>query len=114
TTPPPILTKAANYRQTMVSLRHRMKPAARTFSKIIHTPSIEAASEVVGKTILRPSATLGATTTAVLFTGFLYIYARHYGFVLRGSGIWITLLLGAVVGLAVEVLYRMMRRLGRH
>src|SRR5688572_17817422 len=41
----PLLTKAENYRQTMVSLRHRLKPANRSFSKIIHNPVVENVSE---------------------------------------------------------------------
>jgi hypothetical protein len=107
-----ILTKGENYRQTMVTLRHRMKPAARSFSKLVHAPAIEAASEAVGKTVLRPSISLGATTTAVLLTGFMYFYARYYGFELRGSEIWLTLIVGAVIGLLVEMVYKTARRLG--
>lgn len=105
-----ILTKVENYRQTMVSLRHRMKPAARSFSKLVHAPMVEATSEVVGKTVLRPSISLGATTTAVLLTGFMYFYARYYGFELRGSEIWLTLIVGAVIGLLGEAVYKAARR----
>lgn len=108
-----VLTRAANYRHTMISLRHRMKPGARAFSKVIHAPVVEATSEVVGKTVLRPSVSLGATTTAVLLTGFVYLYARHYGFLLRGSEIWITLILGGVIGLVIEGIYKSTRRLAR-
>ena len=106
----PVITKAINYRQTMVSLRHRMKPAQRQFSTIIHNPAIEAASEFVGKTVLRPSVSLGATTTAVLFAGTVYFSARHYGFVMKGSEIWIALLIGGVLGLIVEGCYKLIRR----
>jgi hypothetical protein len=106
----PVLTKAINYRQTMVSLRHRMKPAQRQFSVIIHNPAIEAVSEVVGKTVLRPSVSLGATTTAVLFAGTVYFSARHYGFVMKGSEVWIALVIGGIVGLVVEGGYKLLRR----
>jgi hypothetical protein len=106
-----ILTKAENYRQTMLTLRHRMKPTARSFSKVIHTPAVEAASELVGKTVLRPSISLGATTTAVILTGFVYLDARHYGFILRGSEIWLSLIVGAVIGLVFELIYKTARRL---
>ncbi|HUC21009.1 MAG TPA: hypothetical protein VMR98_05985 [Candidatus Polarisedimenticolaceae bacterium] len=109
----PVLTKEVNYRQTMVSLRHRMKPAARQFSKIIHIPAVEAASEIVGKTVLRPSVTLGATTTAVLLAGVVYFSARYYGFVMKGSEIWIALILGGIIGVTLEGLYKFFRRLSR-
>lgn len=108
--PAPVLTKAVSYRHTMMSLQNRLRPARRRFSKFIHAPAVEAASEAVGKTILRPSISLGATTTAVLFTGFLYFSARYYGFELRGSEIWISLLLGAVIGLALEFIYKLIKR----
>jgi len=106
-----VLTKAENYRQTMISLRHRMKPTARAFSNLIHTPAVETASEAIGKTVLRPSVSLGATSTAVLLTGFIYLYARYYGFELRGSEIWLTLIVGAVIGLLGEGVYKTFRRL---
>lgn len=108
--PQGILSKAANYRHTMISLRHRMKPAARSFSQFIHRPTVEVASEALGKTVLRPSISLGATTTAVLFVGFIYFYARHYGFILRGSEVWIALLFGAAAGLLLEGLVKLVRR----
>ncbi len=106
----PVLTKEINYRQTMVSLRHRMKPAARRFSTIIHAPIVETASEVIGKTVLRPSVSLGATTTAVLVAGIVYLNARHYGFELRGSEIWVSLLLGGAIGLIIEGTYKLLRQ----
>jgi len=106
----PVLTRAINYRQTMVSLRHRMKPAARQFSTIIHNPAVEATSEFVGKTVLRPSVSLGATTTAVLVAGVVYFNARHYGFSMKGSEIWIALLIGGIIGLIIEGLYKLLRR----
>jgi hypothetical protein len=58
TAPTHILSPAQNYKNTMAGLQHRMKPAARTFSKFIHTPAVERSSEFVGKTVLRPSVTL--------------------------------------------------------
>ncbi len=110
----PVLTREANYRQTMVSLRHRMKPAAKQFSKIIHTPAVETSSEIIGKTVLRPSVSLGATTTAVLVAGFIYLFARHYGFRMQGSEIWVALLVGGVFGLLIEGIYKTTRRMRGH
>jgi membrane-bound ClpP family serine protease len=110
---PPVLTKAANYRQTMTSLQHRMKPAARSFSRFIHKPLVDSTSELVGKTVLRPSVTLGATSTAVLATLFLYIYSRWYGITLRGSEVWLALLIGAVVGIVAEGVWKLLRSLSQ-
>jgi membrane-bound ClpP family serine protease len=106
----PIIDQADNFKQTMVSLQHRMPPTARRFSKIIHRPTVEAVSEVVGRTVLRPSVSIGATTCAVLVTGILYLYARSYGFPLQGSAVWIGLLIGGILGLIIEALYRSVQK----
>jgi membrane-bound ClpP family serine protease len=110
----PVLTQAANYRQTMVSLQHRMKPAAREFSRFIHSPAVENVSEVIGKTVLRPSISLGATTSALVVTGILYFAARYYGFELRGSEVWISLIIGGVLGVLIEAIARAVRRASGH
>lgn len=106
------LTRRISYEFTMKSMRQRLSPASRSFSKFIHNPTIEATSEVIGKTILRPSISIGATTTAFLVGLFLYLTARQYGFVLRGSAIWIALIIGAVIGLFAEGLYKLFRKAG--
>lgn len=105
-----VLTKAANYRHTMASLQHRMKPAARRFSKFIHRPTVENVSEALGKTVLRPSVSLGAVSVAVVTVGFVYLSSRHYGFVMQGSVLWISLLAGGILGLIVEGVYRLIKR----
>lgn len=107
----PLLTPSVNYRNTMASLRSRMKPAARQFSRFIHSPIVEKSSETLGKTVFRPSITLGATSTAVILGGFLYIFARLNGFSLSGSEIWIAMLLGAMIGLLCEMIFRSVRRI---
>jgi membrane-bound ClpP family serine protease len=109
----PLLTKELSYKHTMISLQHRLKPAARRFSKVIHSPAVEATSEVIGKTILRPSVSLGATSCALLVAGSLYLFARYYGFTLRGSEIWIALIVGGFIGLLIEALYKTVRRARR-
>ena len=107
----PLLTPTLNYKQTMRSLQHRMKPATRQFSKFIHSPVIDSTSEALGKTVFRPSVTLGATTTAVLIGGVLYIFARLNGFTLSGSEIILALILGGIFGLIIEGIFKSVQRL---
>ena len=104
-----VLTRATNYRHTMISLQHRMRPATRAFSRIIHAPGVEVVSEVAGKTVFRPSVTLGAVSCAALFTAILYLYSRSQGLVMRGSIVWIALLVGALVGLIIEFINNKVR-----
>lgn len=107
---PTKLDKEAAYNDTMRSLRRRLKPASRAFSQVIHAPVIEKASEVAAATVFRPSVTLGATLTALIIGGSAYLTARTYGFILSGSEFILSLLAGGIIGLAVEMLGKLIRR----
>lgn len=102
--------KAAAYAQTLASLQRKLSPSSRAFSRLIHAPMVEQASEVAGKTIARPSVTLGATLTALVVGGFFYLSARRYGFALSGSEFILSLLAGAVLGLIAEGVLKLLRR----
>lgn len=101
--PRPQFNRKAAYTETMQSLHRRLKPTSRQFSNFIHQPSIEKTSEALGKTVFRPSVTLGATVTAFIIGAFLYITARWYGFTLSGSEFWVAMLVGGVLGLVIEM-----------
>lgn len=107
------LDRLISYRDTMLSLQRRLQPAQRTFSKFIHSPGVDKASEVVGNTVMRPSVTTGATLTALTVGLFFYIVAKRYGFVLSGSEFILSLLIGGLLGLAVEFIIKTTRKLKR-
>ena len=97
------------YAQTMASIRRHLPTASRAFSKVIHTPMVEKTSEAVGKTVMRPSVTLGATSTALLVGGFTYFLAKHYGYALSGSSILLSLVIGGLVGILIEGIAKLFR-----
>lgn len=101
-----------NYRDTVASLQRRLSPRSRTFSKIIHAPAVEKTAEVLEKTVMRPSVTLGATSTALILGTVFYWTARHYGFRLSGSEMIIALIVGGLLGAAIEWVSSMLRRKG--
>lgn len=103
------LDKATAYRQTLHSLQQRLRPASRSFSQFIHNPSVEKTSEVIGNTVLRPSVTLGATLTALIVGGTLYLTAQHYGFALRGSELILGLIAGGIIGVVIEFIVKALR-----
>jgi len=107
---PLLLDKALNYKQTLASLQRQLSPASRRFSKVIHQPAIEKTSEVLEQTVLRPSIALGATTTAFIVGAFFYLTARHYGFALSGTEIVLSLVVGAMIGLAIEGIVSVLHR----
>lgn len=104
--PLPHLDYKLNYTQTMASVQRRMQLVSRSFSKVIHTPAIEKASEAMERTVARPSLTAGATWTALIMGSLFYFTARHFGYVLSGSEITLSFIVGAIIGLALEAAWR--------
>ena len=94
----------ASYKKTMKETQAHMKPAQRSFSKVIHNPAVEKSSEVVGSTVARPNAILTGSVLAFLFTLALYVFARYYGYPLSGSETIAAFILGWVVGLLFDYL----------
>jgi hypothetical protein len=109
----PFLNHKLNYVQTLASVQRRLNPVSRSFSRVIHAPAIEKASEVLEETIARPSITVGATWTALILGSIFYFTARHYGFALSGSEITLSFVVGAVLGLVLEGFWRALRRRSR-
>lgn len=106
---PTRLDKKSSYWQTVHAMQRRLKPASREFSKFIHNPSVEQASDVVGKTVLRPSVALGATSTALIVGAFFYFTARQYGFLLSGSEFIVSMLVGGILGTILEFSFKAIR-----
>lgn len=98
----PLLNPKLNYADTMRSVQQRLKPASRAFSRVIHTPAVEKASEMLEKTVARPSITAGATWTALIVGSIFYFTARHYGYMLSGSEMLFSFVVGALIGLVLE------------
>jgi hypothetical protein len=94
----------ASYKKTMQETQAQMKPASRTFSKVIHNPVVEKTSEVIGSTVARPNAILAGSASAFLFTLALYLIARYYGYPLSGFETIAAFILGWVVGLLFDYL----------
>lgn len=94
--------KKLAFKQTMKHTQAELKPASRVFSKVIHQPVIEKASDIAAKTVFRPSITLGAALGAFLGGTMFYGFARYYGFDLSGTEFIFSAIVGAVVGLVWE------------
>ena len=109
-TAPSTWERLREYRHTLISLQHRLKPSQRRFSRFIHAPAVEKISEKLESTVARPSITLGATLTAALVGGFFYITARRSGFALSGSEFIASLIIGGLIGLSLEFISKSLRR----
>lgn len=104
------LDRKQAYADTMASVQRHLSKSSRAFSKAIHNPAVDKASEVVGQTVLRPSVTLGATSTALLVGGFTYWLAKHYGYAINGTTILLSLIVGGLAGVLVEGVSKLFHR----
>lgn len=101
--------KAHSFNTVMHHVRQHMSKPERNFSKFIHRPAVEKTSEVLGKTVARPSGIAGASVAA--FIGLLSVYsiAKFAGFQLSGSEMPLLLLAGFASGLFIEWFYKSIR-----
>lgn len=106
----PFLDHHLNYVQTIASVQRKLSPVSRSFSKVIHTPVIEQVSEKLETTVARPSVLLGTTWTALIVGTIFYLTARHYGYALSGSELLFSFIVGGLLGLVVEGLWRTLKR----
>lgn len=106
--PPVLLTKDVrqqSFNTTMKSVRKKLPKSEASFSKVIHNPTIDKISEVVGETIGRPSAIYGGAITATIGLIVVYWFARRNGFQLSGYEFLILLVVGMLLGVTFEFAY---------
>lgn len=96
--------RKASYDATMQDVRSHMSGASRAFSTVIHNPTVEKVSDVVGGTIARPNAILSGAVFAFLFTLAIYLVARFNGYALSGTESIASFTLGWLVGLTFDYL----------
>lgn len=94
--------REASFNTTMKEVRTQMSGPSRTFSTVIHNPTVERVSEVVGSTVARPNAILSGALFAFLFTLGIYLIARFNGYPLSGTETIASFALGWVIGLIFD------------
>jgi hypothetical protein len=98
------------YKRTLQSVQKDLSTPEKALSKVIHNPTVDALSEVAGKTVARPSGFLtGAIFAFVGSSAFLWI-SKHYGYKYNFLLFVIFFGVGFVVGLVLEALLRLVHR----
>lgn len=92
----------ASFNATMDEVRSHMSAPSRAFSKVIHNPTVEKISDVVGGTVARPNAILSGSVFAFLFTLVIYLIARYYGYALSGGETIASFAAGWILGLVFD------------
>lgn len=96
--------KKTEYEATMKSVRSQLSRPSRAFSKFVHSPGVEKASEVTGATIARPNAILAGSFTAFLAVLGTYVIAHFIGFRLSGFETIAAFALGWLAGVLFDLI----------
>ncbi len=99
--------KQMAYRKIMTDVQKEMPSSSRVFSKIIHNTVVEDTSEVVDRTVARPTSILFGSFSAFVVMSGVYLLAKHNGFRLSGSEFIALFAAGWLFGLLVDFLRHM-------
>ncbi|SRR6266498_1619823 len=99
-------TRDEAYRDTIEQIQKELPRSTRGFSRLIHTSSIEKASDVIASTIARPNALLAGGIAAFMIILAVYSYAKYAGFALQGSETIIAFVLGWALGIVFDIVQR--------
>lgn len=102
--------KKQAYRQQIKKVQAQLPKGARTFSKIVHNPVVETVSDATAKTIFRPSALIGGSVTGIVFGLVIYLVARYYGYPIPAMTLVLILIVGAILGVIVELIAGMFKK----
>lgn len=102
--------KSQTLDRTLSRVRRRLSKPERTLSKVVHQKTVEAVSDVTGKTIARPSGILVGSICAFIGSLIAYLVARRVGGELSPSIGIIFFAGGFVVGIVGETLVYVFRK----
>ena len=95
--------KSQTYRHTIGKIQASLPKSQRAFSKVVHQPFIESASEVGSKTIARPSGILGGGIAALIGSVIIVFLSRKYGFTYNFFVLVLLYAAGFIAGMIVEL-----------
>lgn len=103
--------KKQTYRATMNRVEAQLPTYQRTFSRFINAEPVDRVSTVAAKTVARPSGMLGSSVVALLGLLAVTVFATQIGFEIKPSIFILLLVLGWFVGLVLEALYKVVKRI---
>lgn len=100
------IAKTLRMHRNLRSLQSKLKPAEKSFSKVIHQPLVSKISESASKTVARPSGILGGGIVAFIGCVGYQILARYYGLPYNFSFFILFFVSGFGLGLLGELAIR--------
>jgi hypothetical protein len=101
--------KEVQFHRAMTRVRKKLSVPSRAFSKIVHISVIDKSSELIGKTIARPSGMLTGAILAFVGTSALLWVTRYNGYEYNYLVVLLLFVGGMFIGVAGEVLWRLLR-----
>lgn len=99
--------KTKIYKDTLAKTQSELKGTSRTFSKIIHNRVVESSSELLSKTVARPTSILYGSILAFAVMLVVYLFAKKNGFELSGSELILLFAAGWILGIIADLLKKM-------
>jgi flagellar biosynthesis GTPase FlhF len=87
-----------SFKQTMTDMQTELSPGSRAFSKVIHNPIVETASDIIGETVARPNSILAGAFMAFALTLSTYLLAKRLGYALSGFETIAAFIIGWIIG----------------
>lgn len=98
------------YSRTMLRVQKHLSLPSRYFSKAIHSKVLDKPSELVGKTVARPSSMLGGALFAAIGTSLLLWTTKRYGYEYNYLAVILLFGIGMVLGLIIELAWKSLKK----
>lgn len=103
--------RSTSFKQTMTDVRAKLSKTEQRYSKVIHQPVIEKLSDAASKSIGRSSLLLGGFMATFIGSMVIYTNARTNGYGISNLTFLVVLfVIGAIIGLILEIVYRTIKR----
>lgn len=96
--------KATAYKKQLERIRDHLSPTERTFSKFTHAKVVDKTSNVMAKTVARPTGILGGAVCALIGSVIALYTAKHYGFTYNYLLFLALFVGGYLIGSSIELL----------
>lgn len=102
--------KKTSYKRSLQHIQSRLHGPDKTFSKLVHRPTLEQLSDIGARSVARPSSLLTAGIVTLLGSGYSLYIAKQIGF--RYNLVLFVVLFagGYVLGLLLELLGHFLKR----
>ena len=102
--------KNQTYKKTIRKVQSNLSRPERSFSRLIHQPVVEKASNIGAVTVARPSGFLLGSITALIGSATVVFLAKRNGFSYNYSILLLLFAGGYLAGVVLELLWRLVLR----